>query len=402
MNDVRKFGEELRAKRAQLIELAKKTKEANYEAGLMAEMEAKGAEVEELQAKYDAAAAVAAAERDNDVALKNLNLPTTSVAQGGSNGEAKSLGEIFTEADAFKGYKRGSSGSFAVEVNAAFKTLLSTVNGFAPDSPRTNRIVESVQQRPTLASIIPSVNTNLQTIKYMEEVLYDNQASSVAEGGLLAESGFRFQEVSTAVKKIGTFIPVTEEQLEDVPQVQSIINNRLMLMLQQKEEGYLLNGDGIGANILGFLNHPTILAQAVGADTRIDAVQKAIEKVETAGVGISQAAIATAVIMHPSRWGEILRQKDNDGRYMIGDPQSGAVGARLWGVPVVVTSLIPANTAFTGDFRLFSQISRRSNMTIEAGYINDQFIQGVQSMKITERIALEIYRGAAFCRITGF
>jgi HK97 family phage major capsid protein len=404
MNELKKIGEELKAKRAQLVELGQKAKEGGYEAGAMDELRAKSTEVTELQAKYDAAATVEATVRDNDAALKNMNTPATNVSQGGGGGQidTKSLGEMFTDTEAFKGYKKGSSGAFAVELGVALKTLLSTVNGFAPDNPRTNRIVESVQQRPTLASLIPSVNTNLDTIKYMEEVVYDNQTAAVAEGASLAESGFRMQEVSNTVKKIGTFIPVTEEQLADVPQVEAIINNRLTLMLQQREEFYLLNGTGAGAEIMGFFNKPGILTQALGADTRVDAVQKAIEKVETAGGLAAQAAIPTAVVMHPTRWGEILRAKDTDGRYIIGDPQSGAAAARLWGVPVVVTSAVPANTALVGDFRLFSQISRKMGMVIEAGYINDQFIQGVQSVKITERIALEIYRAVAFCQITGF
>lgn len=405
MDELQKLGQELTVKRGQMTELAQKVRESGGDSAAMSDLKAKNAEVTELQEKYAALAEAASIELANERALKGMNIPATSTAQGtGGNAEPefKSLGEMFTESEGFKG-RKSSSQHIASELNSAqFKTLLSTLNGFAPDNPRTNRIVEMVQQRPTIASLIPSVNTTLTTIKYMEETVYDNQAAATAEGAAAAESGFRMTEMSSEVKKIATFIPVTDEQLADVPSVESIINNRLTLMLQQKEEYYLLNGTGVSAEIQGFLTKTGRLIQALGADTRIDAVQKAIEKVETAGGLAAQAAIASAVIMHPTRWGEILRMKDADGRYIIGDPQSGATNARLWGVPVIVTSSIPVGTAFTGDFRLFSQISRKMGIVIESGMINDQFIQGVQSIKITERIALEIYRAAAFCEITGF
>ena len=357
MTDLQKNGEELRAKRGQLAELAAKVRESGgSDGGLMDELKAKSAEVNDLQSKHDALAIALSIENENERQMKANNTPATSTAQsngGNRQEEFKSLGEMFTESDIFQGRKSASQHIASELTNAHFKTLLSTLNGFAPDNPRTNRIVDMVQQRPTIAGLIPSVNTTLTSIKYMEETVYDNQATALAEGAAAVESGFKMVERSNDVKKIATFIPVTDEQLDDVPSVQSIINNRLTLMLQQKEEFYLLNGSGVGAEIQGFLTKVGILTQALGADTRIDAVQKAIEKVETAGGLSAQAAIASAVIMHPTRWGEILRMKDTDGRYIIGDPQSGATSARLWGAPVIVTSAIPVTTAFTGDFRLF-------------------------------------------------
>jgi HK97 family phage major capsid protein len=403
MSDIQKLGEELRAKRKQMGELAEACQKSDATEAQFSDLQAKSAEVTELQKKYETAVEAQQIALDNDRQLKSMNAPTNGAAQAAGVGEFKTLGEMFTDTPEFKNRRAGASQPISAEIGGvSLKTLLTTLTGFPPEVTRTGKLVEMVQQRPTIASLIPSVNTSQNSIKYMEEVLYDNQANAVAEGNALAESGLSFVERSVPVEKIGTFIPVTDEQLADIPQLQAIINNRLLLMLQQREDFYLLNGTGVSPEIQGFRTNAAIPVNPLAPDTRIDGVHKAIERVETASGTATGVATVSGIVMHPTRWGEIMRAKDTDGRYMIGNPVTGADGTRLWGVPVTTTTAIPVTEALVGDFRMFSQISRRTGIMVEAGYINDQFIRGQNSVKITERIALEIYRATAFCRITGF
>ncbi len=402
MTELQKSGEELRVKRGQLAELAAKVRESGGEGGLMDELKAKSAEVNDLQSKHDALAIALSIETENERRMKANNEPGTSTAQNGSPAqeEFKSLGDRVTSHEGYKNRKKGTLASFELE-GVDVKTLLTTLNGWLPSSPRTNKVVDMPQERVSIASLIPQVSTTNQLIEHMEETAYDNQAAAVAEGGTLVESGLRWTPRTTKIEEIGTFIPVTNAQLDDVPQIQSIINSRLIMMLQQREDFYLLNGNGTSPQIQGFMTLPPILVHARGADTIIDAVHKGIEQVETNGGVVGNAATVTGIVMHPSKWGEVLRQKTADGLYIVGNPVTGADGQRLWGVPVTTSTLLPVDTALLGDFRLFSQIARRTGITIEAGYINDQFISGQQSIRITERMALQIYRATAFCKVTG-
>jgi HK97 family phage major capsid protein len=407
MTEYQKMGDELRAKRAKLIDLAAKARESNGDSAMLSDVKSLSAEVNDLAAKYEATGELASIELANERALKAMNAPDVSTAQGNGGSarqnEYKSLGEMFTSTEQFKGYKPTNSTSVAAEIaELNLKTLMTTLNGWEPEITRTGKTVDLPQQRPTIASLMPSTNTTQSGIEYMEEVVNDNQTAFVNEGNALPESGLSWLPREYSVKELGTFLPVTKRQLEDVPQVQSIINNRLLLMLQQREDSALLNGVGGATEIQGIRTAAGIMIQALGGDTRIDAVSKAMERVETSNFAATGAATVSAIVMHPTRWGEISRMKDTTDRYLIGDPVNGGSGARLWGAPVITTTAMLATEAMVGDFRMFAEIFRRTGISIEAGYINDQFVKGQQSIKITERIALAIYRATAFCRITGF
>jgi HK97 family phage major capsid protein len=85
----------------------------------------------------------------------------------------------------------------------------------------------------------------------MEETTFTNSAAETAEGGTYPESALALTERSTPVQKITTFIPVTDEQLEDVPQIQGYLNNRLPFMVRQRLDLQILTGNGTTPNLRG-------------------------------------------------------------------------------------------------------------------------------------------------------
>ena len=115
-----------------------------------------------------------------------------------------------------------------------------------------------------------------------------------------------------------------------------------------------------------------------------------------------QAALAeypaTGHVLHPTDWANIELQKDDIGRYVIGNPQ-GVAGKRLWGLPVVDTQAIDVGTFLTGAFRLGAQVFDRWEARVEAAYVDDDFIKNLVTVLAEERLALAVYRPEAF--ITG-
>lgn len=307
----------------------------------------------------------------------------------------KSIGELFTDHDNYKSANKESKQGFEVVLeNASVKTTLTTSAGFAPRAPRIPRVVESAQRRPVVADLIPQTNTTDMSILFMEETTFTNNADTVAENASKPESALAWTERTENEYVIATYIPVTNQQLMAVPQMQSLINNRLTLMIELKEETKLLTASG-SSDITGFYNKSGIQTQAKGADPVPDAIYKAFTKVRFTGF-----AEPTGVVLHPNDWQDIRLLRTTDGLYIWGSP-SEAGPERVWGKQVIVTPAATENTGLTGDFQLYSEIFRRMGIRIEVGMINDDLIKNKKTVLIEEMLALVIYRAAAFCTITG-
>ena len=230
----------------------------------------------------------------------------------------------------------------------------------------------------------------------MEEATFTNNADETAEGGSYPEGALAFTEQSETVRKIATFIPVTDEQIEDVPQAQSLVNNRLRLMLMLAEEDGIVSGDGNAPNLTGFLNKSGVGSQAKGSDPVPDAIYKGITTVRTGGY-----TEPTGIVMHPNDWQGVRLLTTADGVYIWGPPSQPGP-ERIWGLPVVITTAMTENTALLGDFQLFSELYRKRGVVIKVSDSHsDFFIKGKKAIRADERVALVIYRASAFCKVTG-
>lgn len=305
----------------------------------------------------------------------------------------KSLGELVAESQQYKS-RSSSRPTFSYDNDEVdFKALVS----FPVESTRNGRVVPTVQRRLVVADLIPQTPTNQPAIIWMEETTFTNAAAPVAENAVKPESALAWTQRTTPVEVIGTWIPITNQQLDDVPQLQSLVNDRLTLMLELAEETQLMNGNGTSPQLVGFYNKAGIQTQAKGTDPTPDTFFKSMTKVRVTG-----GADPTAHIMHPTDWQNIKLLRTADGIYIWGSPAAPEGPDTLWGLPVVATTAATLGTGMTGDFRLYSHISRRMGVRIDvADQHSTDFTQNRLTIRIEERLSLEIYRAAAFCTSTG-
>lgn len=331
---------------------------------------------------------------------------------------AKTLGDLFVESDAFtkfdKVQRRGPTSEVDLSekygryvashgVKAALdlsdeigmKATLSET-GFAPQSVRIPLIVTPGEETNVVAGLFPQGTTTQIAIPYMEETTTTNAAAETSEGAAKPESELAFTQKSTDVRKIATFLPVTQELFDDVPAMRSYVENRLRSFIAAREDGQLLNGDGAAPNLRGILNTANILTQAKAADPAMDAFFKAIIKIATTAF-----LDASGIVMNALDWQAIRLLRTADGIYILGNPNL-AGPKQLWGLPVVTTSRIAQGTGLVGAFRDGAQIFRRSDVAFAVSDSHSDFFQkNLLALRVEERLALAVFRPSAFCTVTG-
>lgn len=329
---------------------------------------------------------------------EQMERPAEPVKQPRAPGEQKSIGQRFIESDAYKSLT--VKGGDMTSVSASFddmelKTLFSTTAGWAPESTRIGRVIEEATRPIQILDLIPTSSTNQSSIVYMEETTRTHAAAETAESGTYPESTFELTERSSQVRKIADSLPVTDEQLEDEAQVRSYLDQRLRFGIRQRLDSQILNGDGVAPNLEGILNVSGIQTQALGADPLFDAVHKAITLVRVTG-----RATPNAIVMHSNDWQDFRLARTADGIYILGNPaQPGPM--TLFGLPVALNEAIAEGTALVGDFQNFSSLYEKRGIELQAGFIDQQFTHGQQTLRADMRVAFVVFRPAAFATVTG-
>lgn len=318
----------------------------------------------------------------------------------------KTLGELFVESQAFKGWRPGMSEGpvFTIDLAETYgkqvasrgvKALFDSATGWAPQAIRLPEPVTPGFEVRSIASLMPEGRTSQNAIPYMEETTTTNAAAERAETAAAAESEIALTEKTSPVREIATSLPVTDVSLEDVPMVESYVDTRLRTFVILRENLQLLVGNGGGVNLRGILNVATIQHQAKGADPTPDAVYKAMTKVR-----VGSFFEPTAAVFHPNDWQDVRLLRTADGIYIWGSPAE-AGPERIWGLDVVQTTQISENTGLVGSFRAGAQIFRRADLSLQIGWVNDQFVKRQRTILVHERLALVVFRPAAFCDVTG-
>jgi len=275
------------------------------------------------------------------------------------------------------------------------KTVVTLVEAPA-EVRRTGALVPYATEERTVRDLMLQGSMDGTSFTYLEETTFTNGATTVAEDGTKPESALAFTERTATARKIATWLPVTDEALADNAFLDSYIRGRLRFMVERTEEVQLLTGNGTPPNLRGINNATGVQTQAKGADPTPDAVYKAITLIRNTGF-----AEPTAAVFHPNDWQDIRLLRTADGIYIFGGPMDEGP-ERIWGLEVRVTTAQTENTGLVGAFRPYAQVFQRAGITIAVSSEHaSYFIQNRVAILAEERLALAIYRGSAFCKVTG-
>jgi len=318
---------------------------------------------------------------------------------GKEKGQKLSLGEQFTKSGAYN-EKGEIMLNKAVNLDVDLKTLMTSAAGWDPENVRSGRLVDYATRPIQVIDIVPAGRCSGDAVVYMEETTFTNNAAEANEGltstNYFGEAALALTQRTSNVRKIAVWLPVTDEQLADVPQIQSYINRRLPFMLRQRLNYQIINGDGSAPNLSGIINTSNVQTFARSGDV-FDTIYEAAKKVRVTG-----RAMPNAMIIHPNDWQGIRTARTDDGLYILGNPDQPGP-SRVWGLLITESDACPENSPVVGDFNNHIELAERQGIEIKATDSHDKyFIQGNVAIRATVRVALPIYRPAAFCYITSF
>ncbi|MGV0878059.1 phage major capsid protein [Martelella sp. FLE1502] len=316
---------------------------------------------------------------------------------GPTEDEHKTFGEHFVDDEGVKAWLASdpSSGRKDLRIKATLTTATTDAAGSVGAAVQTTRlpgIQELPQRRMTVRDLISPGRMDGNSLEYVQEKGFNNNAAPVAEGAAKPSSDIQLNLITTSAKVIAHWMKASKQALSDISQLRSLIDNRLLYGLSFVEEQQLLNGDGTGQNLNGIIPQATAYAAPTGAPaagTSLDVLR----------IAMLQAVLAeypaTGHVLNPIDWTGIEMLKDADGRYIIGNPQ-GTATPTLWNLPVVSTQAQQQGKFLTGAFRLGAQLFDRWDARIEVGYVNDDFTKNLVTILGEERLALAVYRPEAF------
>jgi HK97 family phage major capsid protein len=280
-----------------------------------------------------------------DTAIKGLNDQILDLAQKhdmpADQMEAKSFGEQVLESDSIKNFLSGENLKGRTEIK---NTILNSGNASSVHD-QLSGVIPGAFRQLTVMPTIAQGSTNSNSVFYSKESSWVNGVASQVEGDAKAESTLTFAEVNEPVRTLATIIRVSKQALADSSFLASYMERRLRHGVNTKVEDQIINGDGTGVNLSGWL--------ATGNNTVISPLLT----IDFFGLAnkLKMAVIANDYepnffYANPADWGtaETSRRASGDNAFVAA---SGAVSyvnngltPLLWGLPVVLSNNVPAGT----------------------------------------------------------
>lgn len=332
-----------------------------------------------------------------------VDLEQKGVKLRGQPGEGKSFIDMIKGDDSYKALSSNSANRAEIEVTksdlAAMKEVKVTSAGVVAPVYDTT-IQPGIRQELRIRDLLTAIPVTGQNYTYFREKLHTRGAGMVAEGGTKPTSDVTFEAATDRVKKIAVWMPVTEEALADVPQMQGYIQELLRYDLKLEEENQILKGDGTGENLNGLMTQATIYDADLTktGDTSIDIVRRGIYQVRK-----QSKLSADGVVMSELDWMNIELQKDGENRYLFANLQ-GLVTPILWGRPVITSDSMDEGDADAGGEFLIANFARaailfdRMSYLFKMGLINDMFIKNMIALLAEERLGLGVRRREALVK----
>jgi len=299
-----------------------------------------------------------------------------------------------------KGLTEGNYNSAKFEIKAAGDMSISgNTTGDVAEIQRIAGIKADALRADHIRSLIPQGTTDAQTISYVKEANAEDGAAVVAEGTTLAQSDIDLVESTVKLEKIGTYMRITEELINDVPALTSFLSARVPERILAAEDNQILNGSGTSPNLDGLFTDGTAFAEGDFADT----VESANEY-DCLIAGLNQLHLANykanIILLNPTDLHKIVLLKSTANEYLKNQIYQG-LQPSIAGVPIVTNTAVTAGKFLMMDSNRATQFWIRQNLAVEFSREDStNFRDGFVTVRATERVATTNYEPAAIVQGT--
>ena len=333
------------------------------------------------------------AEKTLKAALGELEQHVAQMPLANAKQVVESVGQQVISAEALKTFAASVAASqrISIPVKAALLTANVPGNIVAPD--RLPGIDTAPKQRLFIRDLIAPGTTASNTIYWVQQTGFTNNAAAVAENTTKPYSNIEFAEKITPVRTIAHLFKASKQILDDFSQLQSQVDAEMRFGLKYVEEQEILFGDGTGAHLEGIIPQASAFAAAFQVEN-----QNGIDDLRLAMLQAQLARFpASGHVLHFIDWAKIELTKDTLGRYILANP-AALTGPTLWGLPVVATEATAFQGKFlTGAFSAGAQIFDREETNVVISTENaDDFEKNMITIRCEERLALAVKRPEAF------
>lgn len=311
----------------------------------------------------------------------------------GAKGE-DSVGLQFVKTADYESFLRGGLRGRAV---AEVKNTITNTVGNTPNGVRDG-VVGGAFRALTLESLLTSLPTSDNAITYVRENVFTNSAAEAAEGAAKAESSITTTSVTEPVATVAHWLKISEQLAKDNRALAAYINTRMIYGVDVRVENQIIAGNGVAPNISGFTKSGNFTAHGYTAAS-LTSAGLLNNRFDLIGKMIGDAAAgdypADAILVNPTDWWTMRLAKDSQNRYLLGDPGS-SVPPSLFGLPVIASNAVVADTVLVGAFRLAATFYNREGVVVEmSNSDSDNFTKNLITIRAERRCMLAVERPAA-------
>lgn len=260
----------------------------------------------------------------------------------------------------------------------------STEDGTYPTfADRRPGVYDPVIPAPRLLEVLPSRPTSSDSVEFIQLAVTGDAAEQEQEGATKAELDFDGNLETANIVTIAGWTAASKQVLSDAAGLQAAIDRTIRQKVLQRLENRIINGTGGQGQINGLLNQATTLVPTIGANP-VDVIGEALMLLDTYGYR------PNLVVMNPRDFFEDVQiQKDDEGRYLFGDPTSPQ-GPILWNATVVRTSAMPQGTGMVLDTSTTTVLDREQLSVVLSNSHADFFVRNLVAILGEIRAGLEV------------